>query len=254
MPQRRPPLKVALFVPCYVDQLYPQVARATVRLLRRLGCEVVFPEGQTYCGQPMANAGHADAAAPLARRFLEVFEGFDHVVCPSGSCTSMVRTHYPSLLGDDPRLEKVRGATRELCEFITDVLRVDRLPGRLPRRVGLHRSCHGLRELRLGSGSERNVPAHDKVAGLLSGLEGLELVPLTRTDECCGFGGTFAVVEEAVSCLMGRDRLADHVAAGAEVVTGTDVSCLMHMEGLARRQGLGLQFRHVAELLAEAVE
>ncbi len=246
-------MKVAIFVPCYVDQLYPQVALSTVRLLEKLGCEVVFPEEQTCCGQPMANAGHAGAAVPLARRFLEVFEGFDHVVCPSGSCTSMVRTHYPSLLGDDPRLQKVRGATKELCEFLVDVLRVDRVPGRFPHKVGLHRSCHGLRELRLGSGSERNVAAHDKVASVLSGLEGLELVPLTRPDECCGFGGTFAVVEEAVSGLMGRDRLADHVQAGAEIVTGTDVSCLMHLEGLARRQGTPLRFKHVAEVLAEAM-
>jgi L-lactate dehydrogenase complex protein LldE len=245
-------LKVALFVPCYVDQLYPRVAEATVRLLRRLGCEVVFPEEQTCCGQPMANAGFAGAAVPLARRHLEVFTGFDHVVCPSGSCTSMVRNHYGGLVGDDPRLARVRASTFELCEFLTDVLKVGALRGRYARRVGLHRSCHGLRELRLGSGSERVVPAHDKVAALLGGLDGLELVSLTRSDECCGFGGTFAVVEEAVSCLMGRDRVADHSRAGAEVVTGTDVSCLMHMEGLSRRAGGTLEFRHVAELLEEA--
>jgi L-lactate dehydrogenase complex protein LldE len=246
-------LKVALFVPCYVDQLYPRVAEASVRLLRALGCQVEFPRAQTCCGQPLANAGFADLAAPLARGFLDVFAGFDHVVCPSGSCTSMVRTHYQALLPDDPRLPAVSSATFELCEFLTDVLRVGPLRGRYPRRVGLHRSCHGLRELRLGSGSERVVDPYDKVATLLGGIEGLELVPLSRADECCGFGGTFAVAEEAVSCLMGRDRLADHLRAGAEVVTGTDVSCLMHLEGLARRDGASLEFRHVAEVLAEAV-
>jgi L-lactate dehydrogenase complex protein LldE len=246
-------VKVALFVPCYVDQLYPQVGEATVRLLRKLGCEVVFPEEQTCCGQPMANAGFSGDALPVARHFLDVFDGFEHVVCPSGSCTSMVRNHYHGLVGGDARLAGVRAATFELCEFLTDVLRVGPLRGRYPRKVGLHRSCHGLRELRLGSGSERVVPPHDKVASLLSGIDGLELVSPARTDECCGFGGTFAVVEEAVSCLMGRDRIADHLKAGAQVVTGTDVSCLMHMDGLARRSGLGVEFRHVAEILAEAV-
>lgn len=246
-------MKVALFVPCYVDQLYPGVAHATVSLLRRFGCEVVFPEEQTCCGQPMSNAGFAGDAAPLARRFLDVFQGFEHVVCPSGSCASMVRNHYHPLVGEDPRYPAVRTSTYELCEFLVDVLKVGAPKGRYARKVGLHQSCHGLRELRLASGSERVVPHEDKVASLLRGIDGLELVSLTRPDECCGFGGTFAVVEEAVSCLMGRDRIADHAKAGAEVVTGTDVSCLMHMDGLARRAGRPLQFRHVAEVLDEAL-
>lgn len=246
-------MRVALFIPCYVDQFYPAVGLATARVLERLGCEVVYPEEQTCCGQPMANAGFAGEAAPLARRFLEVFDGYEAVVCPSGSCTSMVRNHYHGLVGEDRRYPAVRAATYELCEFLVDVLRVGRIEGRFPRRVGLHQSCHGLRELRLGSGSERVVAAFDKVGSLLRSLEGLELVSLTRPDECCGFGGTFAVNEEAISCLMGRDRIADHLRAGAEVVTGTDVSCLMHLEGLARRNGTRLAFRHVAEILAEAM-
>jgi L-lactate dehydrogenase complex protein LldE len=244
---------VALFIPCYVDQLYPQVGLATARVLERLGCEVVFPEEQTCCGQPMANAGFADDAAPLARKFLDVFAGFEHVVCPSGSCTSMVRNHYHPHVGDDPRYAKVRAGTYELCEFLADVLKVGKLEGRYPHKVGLHQSCHGLRELRLGSGSERIVQPFSKVAGLLGSLQGIELVSLTRPDECCGFGGTFAVMEEAVSCLMGRDRIADHVKAGAEVITGTDVSCLMHLDGLARRASSPVKFRHVAEILAEAI-
>jgi L-lactate dehydrogenase complex protein LldE len=246
-------VKVALFIPCYVDQLYPGVGLATARILERLGCEVRYPEDQTCCGQPMANAGFAAEAAPLARRFLDVFEGCEAVVCPSGSCTSMVRNHYHGLVGSDPRYPAVRAATYELCEFLTDVLHVERLEGRFARRVGLHQSCHGLRELRLASGSERRVAPFDKVAPLLRSLEGLELVSLTRPDECCGFGGTFSVLEEAVSSLMGEDRLADHLRAGAQVVTGTDVSCLMHMDGLARRMGSPLVFRHVAEVLAEGM-
>jgi L-lactate dehydrogenase complex protein LldE len=245
-------VKVALFIPCYVDQLYPNVGLATARVLEKHGCEVVFPEEQTCCGQPMANAGFADEAAPLARRFLEVFRGFDHIVCPSGSCTSMVRHHYDPHLGGQPGFDELKKATWELCEFLADVLKVGALRGRYPHKVGLHESCHGLRELRLGSGSERVVKPSSKVRGLLEKLDGIELVSLTRPDECCGFGGTFAVAEEAVSCLMGRDRIVDHVKAGAEIVTGTDVSCLMHMDGLARRAGQKLSFRHVAEVLAEA--
>src|SRR5204862_6624072 len=171
---------------------------------------------------------------------------YRYVVCPSGSCTSMVRNHYKNLLPEDPKLPVF-----ELCEFLHDVVKA-RPSGRFPHKVGLHRSCHGLRELRLAAGSERRVQPFDKVRDLLSGLEGIELVELSRPDDCCGFGGTFAVAEEAVSCAMGRDRIADHARAGAEIVTGTDVSCLMHMDGLIRRAGKSLRVMHVAEILAEA--
>jgi L-lactate dehydrogenase complex protein LldE len=246
-------MRVALFVPCYVDQLWPQVALATVRVLEKIGVEVEFPEEQTCCGQPMANAGCADDAAPLARRFLEIFGGHEAVVCPSGSCTSMVRNHYRPFLAGRPGFEELRARTYELCEFLVDVLGVKALDGRYAHRVGLHQSCHGLRELHLGVPSELILPRSSKVGGLLSSLHGIEIVPLARADECCGFGGTFACTEEAVSCLMGRDRLADHLRAGAEVVTGTDVSCLMHLEGLARREKVPLRFQHVAEVLAEAI-
>jgi L-lactate dehydrogenase complex protein LldE len=245
-------MRVALFVPCYVDQLWPRAALAAVRVLERHGVEVAFPEEQTCCGQPMANAGAADAAAPLARRFLEIFRGYEAVVCPSGSCTSMVRNHYDPLLGGAPGFAELKARTFELCEFLVDVLGVKAAEGRFAHRVALHQSCHGLRELGLGVPSERLLPRANKVEGLLRSLAGIELVPLARADECCGFGGTFAVAEEAVSALMGRDRLADHAGAGAEIVTGTDVSCLMHLEGLARREGRPLRFMHVAEVLAEA--
>lgn len=244
-------MDVALFVPCYVDQLHPRVAMASVELLERLGVRVHFPEGQTCCGQPMANAGFPGQAAPLARRMLDVFERYEYVVCPSGSCTSMVRNHYAPLLPGEPRLAALRSKTYELCEFLHDVLKVAPA-GRFPHKVGLHQSCHGLRELRLGSGSERRVEPFGKVQQVLSRIEGLELVPLARADECCGFGGTFAVVEEAVSCAMGRDRLDDHQRAGAEIIAGGDVSCLMHLDGLIRREGRPVRTMHVAELLAEA--
>ena len=244
-------MEVALFIPCYVDQLYPQVGLATASVLERYGATVRFPEAQTCCGQPMANSGFFDDARPLARKMIDVFADFEHVVCPSGSCTSMVRNHFAQILPGEPRLESLRARTRELCEFLHDVLRVTPA-GRFPHKVGLHESCHGLRELRLGSGSERLVPRFSKTRALLEGLQGIELVELSRPDDCCGFGGTFAVAEEAVSCAMGRDRIADHARAGAEIVTGTDVSCLMHMDGLIRRAGKSLRVMHVAEILAEA--
>ena len=132
------------------------------------------------------------------------------------------------------------------------MLKLELFEGRFPHRVGLHQSCHGLRELRLGSGTERRIPGLNKVRALLAGIEGLELVELARPDECCGFGGTFAVAEEAVSCMMGKDRIADHERAGAEVVTAVDMSCLMHLDGLIRRERKPLRVMHVAELLAQA--
>ena len=238
-------MNVALFVPCYVDQLYPRVGLATAELLERAGCTVEFPEGQTCCGQPFANSGFFDDARPLARKFIDVFGKYEHVVCPSGSCTSMVRNHYAMLV------EQKAPAVWELCEFLHDVAKFSPR-GKFPHKVGLHQSCHGLRELRLASGSERLVPSFNKTRELLTGIEGMTLVELKRPDECCGFGGTFAVAEEAVSCAMGRDRVADHLRGGAEVITGGDVSCLMHMEGLARREGKPVRFMHIAELLAEA--
>jgi L-lactate dehydrogenase complex protein LldE len=246
-------VRVALFVPCYVDQLWPRAALAAVRVLEAHGVEVAFPEEQTCCGQPMANAGLAAAAEPLARRFLEVFGGFEAVVCPSGSCTSMVRNHYDPFLAGAPGFEQLKARTWELCEFLVDVLGVRGARGRFPHRVALHQSCHGLRELGLGVPSERMLPRTNKVDALLRTLGGIDLVPLARADECCGFGGTFALAEEAVSGLMGKDRVEDHVRAGAEIVTGTDVSCLMHLEGIARRERRPLRFMHVAEVLSEAL-
>jgi L-lactate dehydrogenase complex protein LldE len=242
-------LTVGLFIPCYVDQLYPQVGMAALRVLERHGVRAEYPEAQTCCGQPMANAGCTDDARPLAERFLRIFGGYEYVVAPSGSCVSMVRHHYDQFLEGRPGFDHLRRSTLELCEFLVDVLKVGRVAGRFPHRVGLHHSCHALRELGVATGSERRVPPYDKVRALLQGLEGLTLVELARPDECCGFGGTFAVGEEAVSCMMGKDRVADHERAGAEVVTGVDVSCLMHLEGLARRERRPLRFMHVAEVL-----
>lgn len=170
----------------------------------------------------------------------------------------MVRVHYRQLIGDQASpelragLERLAGSTRELCEFLIDVMKLGRASGRFAHKVGLHHSCRGLRELRLGSGSERRIPRFDKVGRLLSGLDGIELATRVRADECCGFGGTFAVTEDAVSCAMGRDRLAAHEQAGVDIGTAVDMSCLMHLEGLIRRDRRPLRVMHVADILASA--
>jgi L-lactate dehydrogenase complex protein LldE len=245
-------MKIGLFIPCYIDQFYPQVGFATLELLRRHGCEVVFPEQQTCCGQPMANTGCTDQTRPLAERFLQIFGEFDYVVGPSGSCVAMVRHHYDEYLAGQPGFEELKGKTFELCEFLTDVLKVDGLQGRFPHQVGIHQSCHGLRELRMASCTELVGESFSKVRSLLSQLDEISFSELQRPDECCGFGGTFAVNEEAVSCMMGLDRIHDHEQAGTEVLTAADMSCLMHLDGLIRRQKKPIRVMHVAEILASA--
>lgn len=244
------PMHVALFLPCYIDQLYPQVGLATVELLEQQGCTVHFPTEQTCCGQPLANSGCWEEGAPLARRFVEIFRDFEYIVCPSGSCTAMVTHHYEELISGFPGLGQIEKRTFELCQFLNDVLHVRQLAVTFPHRVGLHNSCHGLRELRLGRSSERMEPDFSQARRLLEMVAGLQLVELTRPDECCGFGGTFAVGEEAVSCMMGDDRIHDHEQAGAEVITAGDMSCLMHLDGLLRRQRKPLKVMHIAEILA----
>ncbi len=188
-------------------------------------------------------------ARPLARKFLTDFAPYDAVVAPSGSCVAMVRHQFAALAPEHPALEQVQRRTYELCEYLHDVLGVRAVSGRFRRRVGFHRSCHGQRELRLASGSERQVAPFDKVKTLLSTLEGITLVEPQRTDECCGFGGVFAATEDAMSAMMGEDRLADQAQAGAEVITGVDMSCLMHLEGLARRERRPVELLHVAQVL-----
>ncbi|TWU35260.1 Lactate utilization protein A [Novipirellula aureliae] len=249
-------MAVALFIPCYLDQFYPNVAIATLELLESLGLDVVFPTDQTCCGQPMANTGCNNDCAPVARRFVEIFSPYETIVCPSGSCTSMVRNHYDDYFEKgDEKFQHVKNRTFDLCEFLYDELKIKELksdgkPVRFPHKVSLHQSCHGLRELRLSSCSENMTKRENKVRGLLDLVEGIEWCTLSRVDECCGFGGTFAVNEPDVSASMGRDRIADHVASGSEVMVSADMSCLMHLQGLIRREKTPIQVMHVAEILA----
>lgn len=243
-------MSVALFVPCYIDQFYPDVAIATLELLERLGVDVEYPAGQTCCGQPMANTGCTTETAPVAQRWVNIFADYDAVVCPSGSCTAMVRHHYHDYFDDgDGRFEHIRARTFELCEYLHDELQLRSLDVRFPHRVSLHQSCHGLRELRLGPSSESMTPRENKVRRILDLVGGVECLDVTRRDECCGFGGTFAVDEADVSASMGRDRVADHLGTGSEVIVSADMSCLMHLEGLIRREQKPIQVMHIAQVL-----
>ncbi len=247
-------MKVALFIPCYVDQFYPQVGMATVRLLEHFGIQHEFPQAQTCCGQPMANTGCMPEARPLALKYVEVFDGYDYIVAPSGSCVSMVRHHYESFFDKtNEKANRVRERTLELSEFLTNVLKVGRIGGQFAHKVGIHQSCHGLRELRLAGSSEVQIRRPSFVTNLLEHLDGISFAELQRKDECCGFGGTFAVAEEAVSCMMGEDRINDHLESGTQVLTAGDMSCLMHLDGIIRRKKHKLRVMHFAEILAEAI-
>jgi L-lactate dehydrogenase complex protein LldE len=237
-------MRVALFVPCYIDQFYPQVAVASLELLEKLGCEVIVPTDQTCCGQPMANSGFASSTEGCDANFTNNFEGFDYIVGPSGSCVLHLKEHHP--------VEKIRNSVYEICEFLTDVLKVSALSATFPHRVGLHQSCHGQRGLRLSSMSERNEKPFSKLQDLLSLVKGIEVVMPEREDECCGFGGTFCVTEEAVSVKMGQDRIKEHAANAVDYIVGADTSCLMHMEGILRRQGSKVQVKHIVEILNHA--
>ena len=244
--------KVALFIPCYVDQFYPQVAVATLQLLEKCGCEVSFPLNQTCCGQPMANSGFAALAKGCDKNFIQNFSGFDYIVCPSGSCVLHVKEH----LKDErqPALAaKISSSVFELTEFLTDVLKLTAIKACFPHRVGLHISCHGKRGLHLSSMTELMAPSFSKPETLLSMVEGLKLCTPVRVDECCGFGGTFCVFEEAVSVKMGKDRITAHASNNVEYITGGDVSCLMHFEGILKRNNSKIKTIHIAEILNSSV-
>lgn len=241
-------MKVGLFIPCYIDQFYPQVGMATLELLERLNVDVRYPKTQTCCGQPMANAGFESYSKDTYKLFVKNFEGYDYIVAPSGSCVYHVKHHF-DIIDQSEGVEHIRKNTFELCDFITNVLDNPDIDASFPKKVGLHQSCHGLRGLRLGQSSERVGEPFSVTESQLRKVKGIELVSLTRKDECCGFGGTFAVAEEAISVKMGKDRLADHIEHEAEVITGGDMSCLMHLEGIAKRSGISVEVKHIAEIL-----
>jgi L-lactate dehydrogenase complex protein LldE len=239
-------MRIALFITCFNDLLFPEVGRAVVTLLGRLGHEVEFPAAQTCCGQMHFNSGYRDECIPLVRRFADAFAGYDAVVTPSASCAAMVRHHYGTVAGEagDPSLVDAVGdvAPRvyELSEFLVDVLGVTDVGARFPHTVALHPTCHSERLLRVG----------DRPSRLLNAVDGLTLVDIPNADECCGFGGMFAVKNAATSVAMGMDKVDGLHASGAEVLTAADTSCLMHIGGLLSRRGSPMRVVHLAEILA----
>ena len=241
-------MRVALFIPCYIDQFYPRVAIATLELLERLGIEVYYPPDQTCCGQPMANAGFEHLTQETSSLFEKNFRGFDYIVSPSGSCVLHIKHHLLGHKSED-QATNIKSRIFELTEFLTDILKVTDLSARFPHAVGLHQSCHGQRGLHLAQMSEIVGTPFSKAEYLLNMVSELKLISLDRSDECCGFGGTFCVTEEAISAKMGADRVRDHILHGAEFITGSDMSCLMHLEGILRREKSRVRVVHIAEIL-----
>jgi L-lactate dehydrogenase complex protein LldE len=250
-------MKSALFVPCYVDQFYPHVAIAALTVLERLGVQVDVPEGAACCGQPSANAGFGRDGHSTIERFVDVYAPYERIIVLSGSCAVHVRLHASEVVAHGGRTDAagahVAERTTEFCSYLHDELGVGHVAGLgavFEGRAAVHIGCHGLRGLGLAKPSELQERPFDKVRALLGTVRGLELADLSRPDECCGFGGTFSVGEPAVSVKMGRDRLRDYTSHGTQAVVSTDMSCLMHLDGLARRERVPLPMYHVAEVLA----
>jgi L-lactate dehydrogenase complex protein LldE len=238
-------MKVALLVTCINDALYPETGKAVVALLERLGAQVDFPLGQTCCGQPMVNTGYLDEAVPVVRTYVDAFAGYDAVVVPSGSCAGSVRHQHAMVArrsGDAGLQCAVAESPRayELSEFLVDVLGVTDVGASFPHRVAYHPTCHSLRMLGVG----------DRPRRLLEAVHGLELVDLPRAEECCGFGGTFAVKNADTSVAMGADKARHVRETGAEVLVAGDNSCLTHIGGMLSRQRSGVRVMHLAEVLA----
>jgi L-lactate dehydrogenase complex protein LldE len=238
------PPEVALFATCVVDLLFPETALSSVRLLEAAGCHVFFPSAQSCCGQPALTAGEPRAAARLARHFVEVFEPYEAVVAPSGSCAATVRHWYTRLLEGEwrRRAEELAARTYELTAYLVDVLGRDDLGARIGERVTMHDACHLL----------RNLGVRDAPRRLLSAA-GATIVEMTEPETCCGFGGVFAVTHDDISTALADDKLADAAETGARYLVACDQACLMHLEGRRRRVGSGPQPVHVADLLSSGL-
>ena len=239
-------MRVALMVTCINDAMFPEAGKAVVTLLRRLGVDVEFPAAQTCCGQPMVNTGYLDEAVPVVRTFVRAFEGYDAVVTPSGSCAGSARHQHAMVArrsgdaGLAAAVAEVSPRVHELSEFLVDVLGVEDVGASFPHSVTYHPTCHSLRMLGVGDRPER----------LLRAVRGIRLLDLPSAEECCGFGGTFAVKNADTSVAMGSDKARHVRETGAEVLVAGDSSCLMHIGGLLSRQRAGVRVMHLAEVLA----
>ena len=239
-------MRVSFFATCLVDLFYPEVGMSAIELLEHLGCDVDLPPGQTCCGQPAYNSGHADEARQMALGFFNTFRHAEYIVTPSGSCAAMIRVHYPELFASDPDLlplaVRLSDRTFELSEFLVRVLHVRDVGASFPVKAAFHASCHLTRELKVVQ----------EPLQLLKRVQGLELKELERPDLCCGFGGTFAVRSPEVSVAMADDKLADAVHQAADVLVACDMACLMHLGGRSRRgRSDGLRLMHLAEVLTQ---
>jgi L-lactate dehydrogenase complex protein LldE len=239
-------MRIALFATCLADTLFPDAAKATVHLLERLGHRLVFPPSQTCCGQMHVNTGYQREALPLVRRYVETFEPYEVIVAPSGSCVGSIRHQHAMVarnFGDEPlalAADEIAARTYELSELLIDVLGVDDVGAYFPHRVTYHPTCHSLRLLRVG----------DKPLQLLRRVRGIDLVELPEADQCCGFGGTFAIKNADTSTAMLADKMRNVLTTRAEVCTAGDSSCLMHIGGGLSRLQAGVRTLHLAEILA----
>ena len=241
-------MQVALFITCLTDQFYPHVGVAVTKILEHFGCTVAFPQSQTCCGQPFFNNGFHDESRELAKRFIQIFEPYDYIVTPSGSCAAMVREQYEYLLKGDHAYEhglhQITSRTYEFVEFLDKVLKVDFSQFKLPavESCTYHYTCH-----------LRGIGVKDQGLKLLRQIQGVEFAPLEKTDQCCGFGGTFAVKYPAISGAIVEDKANCIAATGAKTVICNDAGCTMNISGMLHRRGQTQQVRHIAELMAEAM-
>ncbi len=236
-------MNVQLFIPCFVDQLYPQTAFNMVKVLEKAGCTVGYNTNQTCCGQPAYNAGYWEDARQVCGKFVNDFKGADYVVAPSASCVGFVRNYYPKLFDNSSfhnDVKNLQKRTFELSEFLVDVLKVENTGAVLNGKATYHDSCAGLRECKIKEAPRK----------LLGNVKGLQLSEMNDVETCCGFGGTFAVKFEPISISMAEQKVTNAVATGAEYLISTDLSCLMHIDGVIRHKELSLKTMHLADVLA----
>jgi L-lactate dehydrogenase complex protein LldE len=237
-------MKIELFVPCFIDQLFPDTAFNTVKVLQKAGCEVSYNAGQTCCGQPAFNAGFWDDAKAIGSKFLNDFSEEDVIVTPSASCTGMVRNYYNDLFTNTTSHNKCRAIQAnmyELSDFLVNILQFDHFGAELDGRAVYHDSCSGLRECKI----------KDEPRQLLSKVYGLDLIELKNNETCCGFGGTFAVKFDAISSAMAQQKVDNALAAGADYIISTDASCLLHLQNYIEKQNLPIKTMHIADVLAQ---
>jgi len=240
---------VALFIPCFIDTIYPDVALATAKLLKSQGYKVVYPKEQTCCGQPLFNSGYRDEARELALRFYDIFHNFDYIVAPSASCISMVKIHYKDLLPKEKFL-KLQKKSYEIVEFLHDIVEFNSSDISFAHSVALHKSCHGLRELNLSTPKELNLPYQNKIENLLKDIKNIEIKEMKRDEECCGFGGTFSINENEISVKMAHDKIANFENSQAEYFLGYDCSCMMHLKSVSDFEKKDIKYLHIVEILA----